>query len=1085
MPNQLFGIDIEFDSARVERGTERVTRNLGSMRTAAGAVQSVVNRLIGLFASLATAFSLSRAIREALRFNKAMAEVSTLVNTATFNLGRLQRQALANAAAFGSNVTDQARAFYQAISSGASSAADATELVTAANRLAVGGMTDVFVATDGLTSILNAYGLEASEAEGVSDALFVAMRAGKTTIGELASSLGRVTPLAAATGVSFDELAAAVSALTLAGITTREATTGVRAILAAVAKPTSEAAKLANQLGLEFNAAGLEAMGLQGFLANLLEVTGGNTDQLSLLFGGVEALLPILSLAGSAGEDFAAILEDMGVKAGETDLAVSKIEDTVSFQAGRLWPAFLAQITAVGTALISNDGLVPILRTLADNMDLVVGSVGAVGAAIAVAFAPQIIAAIGAAKNALIALNVAAAANPYVAIAAAVALLIGLLITFRKQIADITIGSVRLGDIFTHVMRRINMIVEPVVKFFRDFWTGAFDDVSDGLGRFLSFYRKVFITIANIVKFVVNRIIGYWDGFLRLLGLLINSIVPAFQDIWAQVSNATSAFIERIVRGFGVMVGSINTALNAIVDGASTVVNTVRGVFAGAVAFIAAAWSDLPAVLTNIGQRAINGIIDSIGTGLSAIGRSIQNTFRRLTGRDALEGELTNSLEQFRFNISDESAAAGDAAAQAFNDAYAAAQMEGFSGTLPTELFADFALPRREITGAAREAVAGVRQIFIDAATRDYIGDAFSGLLSGGASVAAARRAENQRRAITDRFDPRSQAPEIPEGVLPQVNAAFDEALGKSTELQAAVARLQAIIQGDQGAALESLTIDAQSGRGGFLSSFLTSIDEAFVKTRSFAGDAGRLFGNLANQIGNGLADSIGRAIVFAEDLGTSLRNIARNALAELISGFVKLGIQFVTTRALSGTLAAAATATATAQGAALAASYATPAALASLASFGANAGPAQAGIASTVATTNALAAFQDGTDFVRGAGSSISDSILARLSVGEGVVNANANRANPGIVAAMNRGERISGGDTEVNLSVQVINQTSAQIDVQQLSENVVRIIAREEASEAVREEGPEVVAEDINRGYGRVSEALQRQGNFTRRRT
>ena len=634
-----------------------------------------------------------------------MAEVSTLVNTATFNLGRLQRQALANAAAFGSNVTDQARAFYQAISSGASSAADATELVTAANRLAVGGMTDVFVATDGLTSILNAYGLEASDATGVSDALFVAMRAGKTTIGELASSLGRVTPLAASTGVSFDELAAAVSALTLAGITTREATTGVRAILAAVAKPTSEAAKLAEQLGIQFNAAALETQGFQGFLEGLLEATGGNTDQLALLFGGVEALLPIMSLAGAAGEDFAAILEDMGVKAGETDLAVSKIEDTVSFQAGRLWPAFLAQITAVGTALISADGLVPILRTLADNMDLVVGSVGAVGAAIAVAFAPQIIAAIGAARNALIALNVAAAANPYVAIAAGVALLIGLLITFRKQIADITIGSVRLGDIFTFVMRRIRDVVEPVVKFFRDFWTGSFDDVSDRLGRFLEFYRKVFITIANIVKFVVNRIIGYWDGFLRLLGLLINSIVPAFQDIWAQVSNATAAFIERVVRGFGRMVGGINTALNAIVDGAATVINSVRGLFAGVVAFVTTSWSELPQILVDIGRNAINGFVDAINNGLTAIGRGIRNFFRRATGEDLIPEDLGTELDQFKFAIT-AAGDAGGAAAQAFNDAYAAAQTEGFSGTLAHgALSRTSPLPRREIHrgGPARQ----------------------------------------------------------------------------------------------------------------------------------------------------------------------------------------------------------------------------------------------------------------------------------------------------------------------------------------------------------------------------------------------
>ena len=470
MPDQQYSIDVVVDPSRSASGTQGVIGQLDQMGSAAGRVQAVISRLLTLFAGLAAAFSLNRAIREALRFNQAMAEVSTLVNTATFDIERLNRASLANARAFGGNAVDQAKAFYQAISSGASDAAAATELVTAANRLAVGGMTDVFIATDGLTSILNAYGLEAEDATGISDALFTAMRAGKTTIGELASSLGRVTPIAASTGVTFDELAAAVSALTLAGISTREATTGVRAILAAIAKPTAEAAKLSKQLGIEFNAAGLEALGFQNFLNQVLDATQGNTDQLALLFGGVEALIPIMSLAGAGGEEFARILDSMADKTGETDLAFQKVEDTISFQVNRLWPALVTQMTAVGTALISAPGLIGLVRTLADNMDVAVGVAGTLGAALAVAFTPNLIRVIRRIRDAVITLNVAMSTNPYIAVAVALTTLIGLTIAFRRQIGALTIGSVQLADIFVYAMGRINESAKITFEFLGDFW---------------------------------------------------------------------------------------------------------------------------------------------------------------------------------------------------------------------------------------------------------------------------------------------------------------------------------------------------------------------------------------------------------------------------------------------------------------------------------------------------------------------------------------------------------------------------------------------------------------------------------------
>ena len=98
----------------------------------------------------------------------------------------------------------------------------------------------------------------------------------------------------------FDELVASVSALTLSGISTQESITGVRAILASIIKPSKESADLAKDLGIQFNAAAF-AKGFGGFMEEVVRKTGGSSEAISLLFGGIEAIVPALAFAGNAG----------------------------------------------------------------------------------------------------------------------------------------------------------------------------------------------------------------------------------------------------------------------------------------------------------------------------------------------------------------------------------------------------------------------------------------------------------------------------------------------------------------------------------------------------------------------------------------------------------------------------------------------------------------------------------------------------------------------------------------------------------------------------------------------------------------
>lgn len=122
-------------------------------------------------------------------------------------------------------------------------------------------------------------------------------------------------------------------------------------------------------------------------------------------------------------------------------------------------------------------------------------------------------------------------------------------------------------------------------------------------------------------------------------------------------------------------------------------------------------------------------------------------------------------------------------------------------------------------------------------------------------------------------------------------------------------------------------------------------------------------FDGFINSFSSGVGDAFGKAIVYGENLGKALQDVAKKALAQLIGALVQLGVQFVINAALGQALAGSAAAAAQVFGRATAAAWANAAALVSLATFGANAAPAAAGIASVVGMAQGLAKFARGTD--------------------------------------------------------------------------------------------------------------------------
>ncbi len=258
-------------------------------------------------------------------FDTAFAEIATIIGQPADNLRDFQDQILRYSETSSASLQEITNATYGAISAGVDYQ-NSLELIAAAEQLAIAGKADLGETTTALVSTLNAFGASADEAGAYADTFFTAVQLGQTTIPELASTIGRLAPVAAAAGLSFDEMAAAIATITAeTGTGTAEAITGIRAAITALLKPTKEAQDVASELGIEFNAAALESKGFSGVLQEVAEATGGNTETIAKLFGSVEALAPVLALTGNAADKFGENLKAFETNAGAAGTAAGEL----------------------------------------------------------------------------------------------------------------------------------------------------------------------------------------------------------------------------------------------------------------------------------------------------------------------------------------------------------------------------------------------------------------------------------------------------------------------------------------------------------------------------------------------------------------------------------------------------------------------------------------------------------------------------------------------------------------------------------------------------------------------------------------
>lgn len=296
---------------------------------ALGAVSNAVSQLNGTLQDITA---------DSRAFGAAMKAANTMAGKNAEGFAKLKNQVVGVAKNVPVARDELANGLYQVISNSVPED-NWIDFLNKSAKASVGGIADLGETVKVTSTVIKNYGLAWDSAESVQDKIQLTAKNGVTSFEQLAQALPRVTANASTLGVSVDELLASFATLTGVSGNTNEVATQMAAIFTALVKPSSEATEMAEKMGIEFNAASIQAAGgLRNFLtqldASVKEYAAANgvleQEVYAKLFGSAESLRALTPLTNQLSEKFSENVDAMANSAGTINAAYNEMSSTGS-----------------------------------------------------------------------------------------------------------------------------------------------------------------------------------------------------------------------------------------------------------------------------------------------------------------------------------------------------------------------------------------------------------------------------------------------------------------------------------------------------------------------------------------------------------------------------------------------------------------------------------------------------------------------------------------------------------------------------------------------------------------------------------
>lgn len=589
---------VEFGK-KVEKAGTKVTGIGKKIEKAGDTVGKVGKKFAPL--SAAAAGTLTAVTKGASDFQNGMAKMSTLFDTSQVSVQKLSKEFLNLSNETGKSAVELTEAGYQALSASVPVEKLGGFIRTSANMAKV-GFTDTATSVDLLSTAVNAYGLEADQADSIANKLVNTQNLGKTSVNELASSMGKVIPTAAGMNVNLDQLCTMYTLMTKQGIATAESTTYMNSMLNELGDSGTDVGKvLKEKTGKSFQDLMKDGKTTGDALKILKDYSKETGTAFNELWSSQEAGKAAMALLNDSAGDFN---ETMGSMANVADLVGQGLEkmNTPSAKMAKAFNRIKNSGIELGSVLLTT--VAPYVEQFTKKVEELTEKFNKM---------PD-----SQKKMVLVMLAVVASISPVLAI-------MGKLI---KVFADgpIAVGNLMKG--FGKLQTAIAGINAPVVAIvaviavlvaafthlwntnenFRNNMIAIWDQIRDKISSFVDNVKERFSGLNISFEDIVSTLKAIWDGFCEILA-------PVFEGAFAALADTITTVCD-------VLIGILDTFIGLFTGNWEQCWTGIQEVFGGI-------WEGIKAVLTDV-LEALKGVIDTFlgwfGTDLDTVWSEITST---------------------------------------------------------------------------------------------------------------------------------------------------------------------------------------------------------------------------------------------------------------------------------------------------------------------------------------------------------------------------------------------------------------------------------------------------------------------------
>lgn len=609
-------LDIKDFNSKFDEAQKKAT---SSMKDVSSKLSSFGDKMQNTGKKMTNAFTASvggfvvASTKLAMDTEKSFAKVNSIAKLSGKEWEIYTNQLKRGATSIGKSYSEYAEATYQAISAGVDYT-DTVHFLDDANKLAIGGFTDLTKATDVLTTIQNAYGLTAKDTARISDVLIQTQNKGKTTVDELASAMGRVIPTAKANGVSIEQLGASYAIMTAEGIQTAEATTYMNSMFNELGKGGTKVSEVLKEVsGKSFPELMKEGKSVGDVLQILKNYADENNMAFTDLFGSAEAGKAALALLGEGADKFNGQLEGMKNSAGATDEAFETMSNTaehklkealadlknVMSDLGETMIPFVTQLVEsagamlrwanemikahpwIGKLILGLGTFIAVIGPVLIGIGKMISAFGKIGKAIgkvtkafkwlkAGGLHPFIQAIKGKLVGAIV------GANIQFSLLKGALSKVATFITAKAIPAIMKVGGAFLtaigpvGWVILAIMAVIGVFVLLWNKceWFREFWINLWDKIKDACGQAVEWCKEKFNQFTDFLANLPHHVSTFVDNVVqwfqtlpeRIWEWLVNTctrIGEWITQLWNQGMQAGSQFLDSVITWFSQLPGKI------------------------------------------------------------------------------------------------------------------------------------------------------------------------------------------------------------------------------------------------------------------------------------------------------------------------------------------------------------------------------------------------------------------------------------------------------------------------------------------------------------------------------------------------